>query len=703
MTCLARAKKDKHGEEEMSRSRVWVLGVMTALLAISCGGEVSVEEAHEHHDAIDHGATELLYVYDRDEASERFIDGIARFQPTIPFQSAVIMITGKDLEISAATTAKDEAPTQWGKITLESHDEGFYRALIRSPEQANELFLRLDAGEVDFVRVEFWENPIESADALDDLHGHSSEGQAIAKPGSWSLPSATRRKGESQYVPYTYPGSRCTGSLLPGSAKLGKFLVQNFAGAKYYQGYNCRSIRGGSGLSMHSVGRAVDVFIPLHRGQADNDLGDPVANYLVENAEALGIQFIIWDRTKWSGSYSGRKDRYYDGVHPHHDHLHIELTPRAASGNLRFPPVKKAPKPFKPYFSDDDNSKHEAAINALKKEGVISGCRGGDRPRFCPSDSVTRRQLAIMLRRALKLPKPTRDYFRDDNGTTGEYAINAITEAGITVKCGGSDVNFCPDRPVSRAAFAVMLRRAFQFEFYPYDFYNDDNGTYYERSANSLRMAGIIKGCGGKNFCGDKPVTRAQAATMLARALELVPRVDTPYFADDDGNPHEEAINALFAAGVVKGCGWKDGKRLYCPDRAITRAEMATVLDRAFDFPRASTDYFVDDNGSTHERHINDAARAGIIKGCNAAERKYCPNMSMRRKNVALMLDRLLNLPDTDRDFFDDDDGLYYEAAANRVAAAGITRGCGKKRMYCGDDVVTRAQVATFVWRSVQY
>ena len=673
-------------------------------MMLHCGGEVSVEDASEHrHDVIDHGATELLYVHDKEHASEQFIDGIARFQPTISFRSAVIMVTGTDLELSASTTSRDVAPTSWQAVELESHDEGFYRALITAPEEVDELFLRIDAGEVEFVRVEFWEKPIDSADALDDLHGHGSEGQAIARPGSWSLPASTRRKGESQYVSYTYPGSRCTGSLLPGSAKLGKFLVKNFAGAKFYQGYNCRSIRGGSGLSMHAVGRAVDVFIPLHRGQADNDLGDPVANYLVENAEALGIQFIIWDRTKWSGSYSGRKDRYYDGVHPHHDHLHIELTPRAASGNISFPPVKKAPKPFKPYFVDDDNSRHEGAINALQKKGVISGCRGGERPRFCPTDGLTRRQLAIMLRRAINLPKPTRDYFKDDNGTTGEYAINAITEAGITVKCGGSDVNFCPDRVVSRAAFAVMLRRAFQFEFYPYDFYTDDSGTFYERSANALRMAGIAKGCGDKKFCGEKPVTRAQAATMLARAMKLVPRVETPYFADDDGNPHEEAINELFVAGVVKGCGWEDGKRLYCPKRAMTRAEMATVLDRAFQFPRTSTDHFQDDDGSVHERAINEAAAAGVVRGCNAAERRYCPNMSMRRKNFAVMIDRLLDLPETNRDFFDDDNGLYYEGAANRVAAAGITRGCGKTRQYCGDDEVTRAQAATLILRAMKF
>ena len=75
--------------------------------------------------------------------------------------------------------------------------------------------------------------------------------------------------------------------------------------------------------------------MPLDGGEADNTLGDPIANYLIRNATELGVQFFIWDRSKWNIEYGGPK--YYGGSHPHHDHLHIELTPDAAHNGRNFP------------------------------------------------------------------------------------------------------------------------------------------------------------------------------------------------------------------------------------------------------------------------------------------------------------------------------------------------------------------------------
>jgi Putative peptidoglycan binding domain len=46
------------------------------------------------------------------------------------------------------------------------------------------------------------------------------------------------------------------------------------------------------------------------------------------NADRIGLQCIIYDRTIWSArSPDGRP---YEGVNPHYDHLHIELTWQAA-------------------------------------------------------------------------------------------------------------------------------------------------------------------------------------------------------------------------------------------------------------------------------------------------------------------------------------------------------------------------------------
>jgi len=51
--------------------------------------------------------------------------------------------------------------------------------------------------------------------------------------------------------------------------------------------------------------------------RANSAVGDPIANWLVQNAAANGVP--------WSGSRSGRKERPYGGPNPHFDHIHVEL------------------------------------------------------------------------------------------------------------------------------------------------------------------------------------------------------------------------------------------------------------------------------------------------------------------------------------------------------------------------------------------
>jgi hypothetical protein len=67
-------------------------------------------------------------------------------------------------------------------------------------------------------------------------------------------------------------------------------------------------------------------------------------------------------------------------------------------------------------------------------------------------------------------------------------------------------------------------------------------------------------------------------ASFLARALGLGDP-GTDVFNDDDGSPHEGAIDAIASAGVSNGCGAGS----YCPEQPVTRAEMASLLVRAFD------------------------------------------------------------------------------------------------------------------------
>ena len=66
-------------------------------------------------------------------------------------------------------------------------------------------------------------------------------------------------------------------------------------------------------------------------------------------------------------------------------------------------------------------------------------------------------------------------------------------------------------------------------------------------------------------------------ATFIVRALGLAP-TETDYFTDDDNSSHQASINALAASGITLGCS--DGPGLYCPKDEIQRDQMAAFLYR---------------------------------------------------------------------------------------------------------------------------
>lgn len=169
-------------------------------------------------------------------------------------------------------------------------------------------------------------------------------------------------------------------------------------------------------------------------------------------------------------------------------------------------------------------------------------------------------------------------------------------------------------------------------------------------------------------------------------------------FTDDDFNTHEYGISRIAAAGITVGCD-ATGRR-FCPDATVTRGQMATFLTRAFALPASTTDHFVDDDAAWYEGPANSLADSGITKGCNTQGTLFCGADDVTRGQMAAFLTRALALPPASADYFDDDAGRFYEDAANRMYESGVTQGCGNRR-YCGDNAVTRAQMATFLTRAL--
>lgn len=167
--------------------------------------------------------------------------------------------------------------------------------------------------------------------------------------------------------------------------------------------------------------------------------------------------------------------------------------------------------------------------------------------------------------------------FFDDDGNIHEGAIEAIALAGITRGCAGPDL-YCPDDTVTRAQMAAFLVRAFDLPASPGDPFRDDDGSVFESDISALAAAGITRGCGSGRFCPGDPVSRAEMAAFLVRALGFPGEANSP-FGDDDGSPFEPEIAALAAAGITRGCG--PGR--FCPDEAVRRDQMASFLARALD------------------------------------------------------------------------------------------------------------------------
>ncbi len=174
----------------------------------------------------------------------------------------------------------------------------------------------------------------------------------------------------------------------------------------------------------------------------------------------------------------------------------------------------------------------------------------------------------------------------------------------------------------------------------------DDDTSVHEGAIEAIADVGITRGCNpplNTRYCPGDPVTRGQMAAFLVRALQLPPG-DSDGFVDTTGSVFAADIDALAAAGVTQGCNPPSNDR-YCPDRAVTRGQMAAFLARALELPAGTANSFTDDNGSVFESEIERLRRAGITLGCNPpANDRFCPARQVSRAEMATFVTRALGL-----------------------------------------------------------
>jgi hypothetical protein len=132
---------------------------------------------------------------------------------------------------------------------------------------------------------------------------------------------------------------------------------------------------------------------------------------------------------------------------------------------------------------------------------------------------------------------------------------------------------------------------------------------------------------------------------------------------------------------------------------------MAAFLVRALDLTERLDDPFSDDDESIFEADIEKLAAAGITKGCNPPDNdRFCPDHKVTREQMAAFLVHALDYTDDgDGDLFIDDDDSIFEHDIDCLATAGVTKGCNPpaNTRYCPTSYVTRGQMAAFLHRAL--
>ena len=140
--------------------------------------------------------------------------------------------------------------------------------------------------------------------------------------------------------------------------------------------------------------------------------------------------------------------------------------------------------------------------------------------------------------------------------------------------------------------------------------FGDTGDRVHAAAIDCVAWWGVASGASSSTFEPRGTVSRAQMASFLARLIDTaqvrLQQSPPDAFTDDEGSTHEQRINQLAAAGMVRG---RAGAHLRAERPTVTRAEMATFLARAHDLVagaaagRAPTAFIDDDRLGPRAQH----------------------------------------------------------------------------------------------------
>ncbi|MFC3772868.1 S-layer homology domain-containing protein [Paenibacillus sp. GCM10012303] len=143
---------------------------------------------------------------------------------------------------------------------------------------------------------------------------------------------------------------------------------------------------------------------------------------------------------------------------------------------------------------------------------------------------------------------------------------------------GYPDGTFGPDKPITRAEMATVLSRLFgkdKGSEPSAKTFTDTAPSHWAKAAIDLTAdSGLMDGYPDGSFKPEQAITRAEAASIAARLITAAEGGGS--FSDTADHWAAAAIGKAMAAGIVSGYG--DGT--FRPERTLTRAEAVTMLNK---------------------------------------------------------------------------------------------------------------------------
>lgn len=170
--------------------------------------------------------------------------------------------------------------------------------------------------------------------------------------------------------------------------------------------------------------------------------------------------------------------------------------------------------------------------------------------------------------------------------------------------------------------------------------------TGVSKMLESENHIAYMGGYGNGMFGPNDQMTRAQVAQMFYNLLKDKNIAITVNFSDVQGSDwYATAVNTLASLGIIRGVG--DG--IFDPNRSITRAEFATIALRFADKTADGTNPFTDvASNDWYYSAVLNAVGFGWITGYS--DGTFRPNASITRAEVATIVNRMLDR-NADHDF----------------------------------------------------